>query len=135
MDGLEPPIQGNARGKMDGRLKAVHGEKIKRKITAYPHRTALLYNPAMDTTEPAPVIRRRKVRGRPIVSGGGGRGMAKGQNNYLAEAPKNPVGARPGNRNAVTHGCFTAEFVALRKTIRVLKARAILLIAQAERRP
>ncbi|MEJ0025276.1 MAG: hypothetical protein WDN01_04525 [Rhizomicrobium sp.] len=43
------------------------------------------------------------------------------ENNYIAENPvnhgkkrKNHAGARPGNRNAVTHGAYTAEQRAFR---------------------
>jgi hypothetical protein len=89
----------------------------------------------MDTTEPTPVIRRRKPRGRPIVPGaqGGRGGTAEVENNYVAETPKNPIGARPGNRNAVTHGGYTvdskARHAALREAVRRLCDRADALIA------
>ena len=58
------------------------------------------------------------------------------QNNYLAEAPKNPIGARPGNRNALKHGRFTAEArarrAALTARIRDMRRRVAAAIAQVE---
>jgi hypothetical protein len=92
------------------------------------------YTGAMDTNEAMPVIRRRKPRGRPITRAPGGEGgMAEGGNNYVAETPKNPIGASPGNRNAVTHGGYTvdskARHAALRAAVRSLCDRADSLIA------
>jgi hypothetical protein len=81
----------------------------------------------MDMHDPAPVIRRRKLRGRPIAPGGEGGGVkGKSRNNYLAETPKNPVGAKPGNRNALRHGLYAA---ALQGRLRSLKARIAAALA------
>jgi hypothetical protein len=102
----------------------------------YPHlRAARLVR--MNMFEPGFVIRRRKPRGRPIrPAEGEGRGAQEVQNNYLAETPKNRAGARPGNRNAVTHGGYTAEsrarHAALRAAIRDLKLRAEILLAMVD---
>jgi hypothetical protein len=58
------------------------------------------------------------------------------QNNYLAEAPKNPIGARPGNRNALKQGGFTAEARARRAglTVRIrdLRRRVAEAVARVE---
>ena len=95
----------------------------------------VLYTGAMNTNEPAPRIRRRKPRGRPIVPCGyGGGGTADGGNNYLAETPKNPVGAKPGNRNALVHGRCGADWIALRRKIDDLKRRVAALIAEVDSR-
>jgi hypothetical protein len=83
----------------------------------------------MEAFDPNFVIRRRKPRGRPIVRGEEGGGVkGKSRNNYLAQTPKNPVGARPGNRNALKHGLCTAAFEGRLRGLRARIAAAIALV-------
>jgi hypothetical protein len=108
----------------------------------YPHclsNTAPRYLGAMDDrlSHLPPVLRaaaRRLPRG---ARKDGGEGSTPApRNNYVADAPKKPAGARPGNRNALKHGRFTAEnrarHAALAALIEDLRQRAAILAAQAE---
>jgi len=47
----------------------------------------------------------------------GGQGAPAARNNYLAQAPKKPAGARPGNRNAWKHGGYSTQTRATRAEI------------------
>jgi hypothetical protein len=88
----------------------------------------------MEAFDPDFSIRRRKQRGRPIAPVQGGEGEPQGGNNYLAETPKSPAGARPGNRHALTHGHYRADRIALRRKVSDLKRRAAALIAMVDGR-
>lgn len=97
--------------------------------------SARRYTAPMEAFDPDFTIRRRKPRGRPIRTQGGEGGMVGAGNNYLAETPKNPVGARPGNRNALKHGRHTAASIALRRRVSDLKARIAAAIASVGKTP
>ena len=92
----------------------------------YPHclsNTALRYPRAMDDqlSHLPPLLRAaaRRLPRRARKAGGEG-GTPSPGNNYVADAPKKPAGARPGNRNAVTHGGHTVESRGRRAAIRAL---------------
>jgi hypothetical protein len=87
----------------------------------------------MDMTEPAPVIRRRKRRGRPIAAcGQGGKGEKNNRNNYLAETPKKKAGAPLGNRNARRHGACSVDSKPRRDNLDALIHDTAVLAAQAQ---
>jgi len=95
--------------------------------SVYPHSlstSAACYGRAMDDAlshlpEMLRIAAKRRPRRARKVEGG----THSPQNNYIAEAPKNPIGAMPGNRNAVTHGLGTVDNRARRAALRALARR------------
>ncbi len=110
------------------------GERVARRASrgatgegVYPHSpspTRACYSRAMvDPYAHLPEMLRtaaRRLPRRARKMGGKGGTPAFPQNNFIAEAPKNPIGARPGNRNAVTHGHHTVDSRARRAAIKSL---------------
>ncbi len=108
---------------------------------AYPPPFRRCYTGAM-TTPPAhlpPILRAalaKKIRGRALTPGREG-GAPAGENNFVAETPKNPAGARPGNRNALKHGRYTREkrarMAEVRARIRQFTRRVNAALARVEK--